>query len=152
MRRYELFLSFHLLGSAILVSALFIHTVSKPVFQPPMLYILIAVSLRGLLSLLHFASLFYHNVGWSRWLKLNAKDKDVKTKPKTRRLFGSAKAHVVTYKSIFGHNKSIPGGVKYTHVVEDAIYLYVYPSRSWTFRPGQFVYISLPELSKMAFA
>ena len=113
---------------------------------------LIAVGLRGLLSLLHFASLFYRNVGWSRWLKLNAKDKDVKTKPKTRRPFGSAKAHAVTYKSIFGHNKSIPGGVKYTHVVEDAIHLHVYPSRSWTFRPGQFVYISLPGLSKTAFA
>ena len=136
MQRYELFLSFHLLGSAILVSALFIYTVSKPVFQPPVLYMLIAVGLRRLLSLLHFASLFYRNMGWSRWLKLNAKDKDVKTKPKIRRPFGSAKAYAVIYKSIFGHNKSIPGGVKYTHVVEDVIYLYVYPSRSWTFRPS----------------
>ena len=134
IRRYKLFLSFYLLGSAILVSALFIYTVSKPVFQPPILYMLIAIDLHRLLSLLHFASLFYHNMGWSRWLKLNAKNKDVKTKPKTRRLFGSAKAYTVIYKSIFGHNKSILGGVKYTHVVEDAIYLYVYPSRLWTFR------------------
>ena len=129
VRRYELFLSFYLLGSAILVSALFIHTVSKPVFQLSILYMLIAISLHGLLSLLYFASLFYRNVGWSRWLKLNTKDKDVKTKPKIRRLFGSTKAHIVIYKSIFSHNKSIPGGVKYTYVVEDIIYLYVYSSR-----------------------
>ena len=128
VQRYKLFLSFYLLGSAIFVSALFIYTVSKPVFQPPMLYILIAVGLRGLLLLLYFVSLFYRNMGWWRWLKLNAKNKDVKIKPKIRRPFRSAKAHAVTYKSIFGHNKSIPRGVKYTYVVEDAIYLYVYPS------------------------
>ena len=134
IRRYKLFLSFYLLDSAILVSALFIYIVSKPVFQLPILYMLIAIDLYRLLLLLYFASLFYHNIGWSRWLKLNIKDKDIKTKPKTRRLFRSTKAYTVIYKSIFSHNKSILEGVKYTYVVEDAIYLYVYPSQLWTFR------------------
>ena len=152
VRSYELFLNFHLLGSAIFVSAVFIHIVPKPVSQPPVLYLLIAVGLRGMLSFLRFGFLFYRNVGWWRWLTLNANERDAETNPKTRQPFGRAKAHAVVFQGPFGNDLSVPGGVKISHVVDDALHLHVYPSRSWTFRPGQYVYLSLPKLSTTAFA
>ncbi|KAH8653957.1 hypothetical protein BGZ60DRAFT_386823 [Tricladium varicosporioides] len=116
-RFYEIFQKLHLMLTAILIAAIYLHSTSKNLFKPPILYLFAAICLQISIGTLRFGQILYRNI-------------------KHRTPFNRATVRTITYKTGKG---DIP--------VSDAVHIYIRPSRPWRRQAGQYVYLSIPGVS-----
>ncbi|KAM0132883.1 hypothetical protein ACHAP3_006172 [Botrytis cinerea] len=124
-RFYEVFQKLHLILAATLIAAIYLHSASKNIFKVPICYLFAAICLQISIGTLRIGWTIYRNI-----------------KHRTPSL---ATIRTITYKKKSGNKtREIP--------VLDAVHVHVRLARPWTWRAGQWVYLSIPGLSRSSFA
>ncbi|PVH68072.1 hypothetical protein DL98DRAFT_395368, partial [Cadophora sp. DSE1049] len=124
-RFYEVFQKLHLILAATLIAAIYLHSASKNIFKVPNCYLFAAVCLQISIGALRIGWTIYRNI-----------------KHRTPSL---ATIRTITYKKKSGNKtREIP--------VLDAVHVHVRLARPWKWRAGQWVYLSIPGLSRTSFA
>jgi predicted ferric reductase len=120
-RFYEIFQKLHLILTAILIAAIYLHSTSKNLFKAPILYLFAAICLQVSIAILRFGQILYRNI-------------------KHRTPLNRATVRTITYKT---KRRDIP--------VSDAVHVHIRLSRPWQHRAGQYVYLSIPGVSHTSF-
>lgn len=124
-RFYEVFQKLHLILAATIIAAIYLHSTSKNIFKVPTLYLSAAICLQISVGALRVGQTIYRNIRHKTPLSL-------------------AKIRTITYKRRSGSKtREIP--------VLDAVHVYVRLARPWTWRAGQWVYLSISGVSRTWF-
>ncbi|MAD85156.1 MAG: hypothetical protein CL912_19520 [Deltaproteobacteria bacterium] len=125
-RFYEVFQKLHLILAAALIAAIYLHSASKNIFKVPICYLFAAICLQISIGALRIGRTIYRNI-------------------KHRTPLSLATIRTITYKKKSGNKtREIP--------VLDAVHVHIRLARPWTWRAGQWVYLSIPGVSRTSFA
>lgn len=133
---YDLFLWVHRLSNVVFMVGLYLHITPKPINDPVMICYVIAAGVRLLSASVMISSLIQCNFS----MRLLRYQKEmVRTKEKERSQLWIARSQTILFLRF-----DLDRRLRHEHLVEDAIHLHV--EISWRFQPGQYVYLSLPQL------
>jgi predicted ferric reductase len=124
-RFYEVFQKLHLILAATLMAAIYLHSASKNIFRVPICYLFATICLQISIGALRIGRTIYRNI-------------------KHRTPLSLATIRTITYKRKSGNKtREIP--------VLDAVHVHIRLARPWTWRAGQWVYLSIPGVSRTSF-
>ncbi|KAH8650328.1 hypothetical protein BGZ60DRAFT_389188 [Tricladium varicosporioides] len=124
-RFYEVFQKLHLILVATLIATIYLHGASKNIFRVPICYLFAAICLQISIGALRIGGTIYRNI-------------------KHRTPLSLATIRTITYKRKSGNKtREIP--------VLDAVHVHIRLARPWTWRAGQWVYLSILGVSRTSF-
>lgn len=120
---YEAFSNLHLLFASVAIGAIYLHVPSRVLLEPPVVYLIAAVSLQVFIAALQLGQVLYRNVRYGKQIN-------------------RASIRTITFKRPYERDSP----------VSDAVHVHVRLSRPWKLEAGQYVYLCIPGVSYTLFA